>query len=54
VFPDTVVQVLEFDRLAKREVEELKAGDVCAIVGIDDADIGDTICEFDKPRRCRN
>ncbi len=49
VFMDTVVQVLEFDRLAKREVEELKAGDVCAIVGIDDADIGDTICEFDKP-----
>jgi len=50
VFPDTVVQVLEFDRLAKREVEELRAGDVCAVVGIDDADIGDTICEFDKAR----
>ena len=50
VFMDTVVQVLEFDRLAKREVEEIRAGDVCAIVGIDDADIGDTICEFDKPR----
>ncbi len=50
VFPDTVVQVLEFDRLAKREVDEIRAGDICAIVGIDDADIGDTICEFDKPR----
>jgi GTP-binding protein len=50
VFPDTVVQVLEFDRLAKKEVEEVRAGDVCAVVGIDDADIGDTICEFDKPR----
>ena len=48
-FPDTVVQVLEFDRLAKKEVEEIRAGDICAIVGIDDADIGDTICEFDKP-----
>jgi GTP-binding protein len=50
VFPDTVVQVLEFERLAKREVEEIRAGDVCAVVGIDDADIGDTICEFDKPK----
>lgn len=50
VFPDTVVQVLEFERLAKREVEEVRAGDVCAVVGIDDADIGDTICEFDKPQ----
>ncbi|MBN9122406.1 MAG: translational GTPase TypA [Planctomycetes bacterium] len=50
VFQDTVVQVLEFDRLAKREVEEIRAGDVCAVVGIDDADIGDTICELDKPK----
>ncbi|AWM39316.1 GTP-binding protein TypA/BipA [Gemmata obscuriglobus] len=50
VFPDTIVQVLEFDRLAKREVEEVRAGDICAVVGIDDADIGDTICEFDKPK----
>ncbi len=48
-FNDTVVQVLEFDRLSKREVEEISAGDVCAIVGLDDADIGDTICDFDKP-----
>jgi GTP-binding protein len=50
VFMDTVVQVLEFDRLAKKEVEEIRAGDVCAVIGLDDADIGDTICEFDKPK----
>jgi GTP-binding protein len=49
-FNDTVVQVQEFDRLARREVDEIGAGDVCAVVGIDDADIGDTICEFDKPK----
>jgi GTP-binding protein len=48
-FADTVVQVLEFDRLGKKEVDELLAGDVCAVVGIDDAEIGDTICEFEKP-----
>ncbi|MGL6094601.1 MAG: translational GTPase TypA [Fimbriiglobus sp.] len=48
-FQDTIVQLLEFERLAKREVEEISAGDVCAVVGIDEADIGDTICEFDKP-----
>jgi GTP-binding protein len=48
-FTDTVVQVLEFDRLGKKEVEEIRAGDVCAIVGLDDAEIGDTICELDKP-----
>jgi GTP-binding protein len=49
-FNDTVVQLLEFDRLGKREVEEVRAGDVCAVVGLDDAEIGDTICEFDKPK----
>ncbi|QEL19669.1 translational GTPase TypA [Limnoglobus roseus] len=48
-FNDTVVQVLEFERLAKKEIEMVSAGDVCAVVGIDDADIGDTICDFDKP-----
>ena len=50
VFQDTVVQVLEFDRLSRKEVEEMEAGDICCIVGIDDADIGDTICEIDKPK----
>jgi GTP-binding protein len=46
-FNDTVVQVLEFDRLGRKEVDEVRAGDVCAVVGIDDAEIGDTICEPD-------
>ena len=49
-FNDTVVQVLEFDRLARREVEEISAGDICSIVGLLDAEIGDTICEPDRPR----
>jgi GTP-binding protein len=48
-FADTVVQVQEFDRLARKEVDEIRAGDICCIVGIDEADIGDTLCEFDKP-----
>ncbi len=48
-FNDTVVQLLEFDRLARREVEEIAAGDICSVVGLDEAEIGDTICELDKP-----
>ncbi|MBX9583646.1 MAG: translational GTPase TypA, partial [Gemmataceae bacterium] len=48
-FGDTVVQVQEYDRLGRKEVDEVRAGDICAVVGIDDADIGDTICEFEKP-----
>jgi GTP-binding protein len=46
---DTVVQVLEYDRLGKKEAEELAAGDICAIVGLDEFDIGDTIADFDRP-----
>ncbi|MCX7666266.1 MAG: translational GTPase TypA [Gemmataceae bacterium] len=46
---DTIVQVLEFDRLTKREVDSISAGDICAVVGLDHAEIGDTICDFDKP-----
>src|SRR5262249_47438428 len=40
---DTVVQVLEYDKLGKREVDEGSAGDVCAVVGGQAADMGDTI-----------
>jgi GTP-binding protein len=46
---DTVVQLLEFDRLGRKEVEEVSAGDICAVVGLDDVEIGDTIADFDNP-----
>jgi GTP-binding protein len=49
IVDDTIVQVLEYDRLGKKEVDSLSAGDICAVVGIDNAEIGDTICEFDAP-----
>jgi GTP-binding protein len=42
---DTVVQVLEFDRLGRSEAQELSAGDICALVGLDDVDIGDTVAD---------
>jgi GTP-binding protein len=45
---DTIVQVLEFDRLGKKEVDELAAGDICALVGLDEADIGDTVADPDR------
>ncbi|WP_020472581.1 translational GTPase TypA [Zavarzinella formosa] len=48
---DTVVQVFEFDRLGKKEADELGAGDIVALVGLDDADIGDTVADFDNPEQ---
>ena len=36
--------VSTFDKLGRMEVEEASAGDIVAVVGLDQADIGDTIC----------
>lgn len=38
-----------FDGLGKKNVEEVKAGDICAVIGIENFDIGDTITDFDDP-----
>src|SRR5207244_10976752 len=32
------------------ETEEVSAGDICAVVGLEDVDIGDTIADFDNPK----
>ncbi len=38
-----------FDKLGRTPVEEATAGDICAIVGIDNVEIGDTIADFEVP-----
>ncbi|PKL81858.1 MAG: translational GTPase TypA [Ignavibacteriae bacterium HGW-Ignavibacteriae-3] len=42
-------QIFVFDGLARLEVEEVQCGDICAIVGIEGIDIGDTICDATNP-----
>ncbi|MBX7102849.1 MAG: translational GTPase TypA [Gemmataceae bacterium] len=46
---DTVVGLQEFDRLDRKDVDMITAGDVCAVIGLDDAEIGDTIADFENP-----
>jgi GTP-binding protein len=46
---DSVAQLYVFDRLGRAEAEQVEAGDICAVVGIEGVDIGDTIADFDKP-----
>jgi GTP-binding protein len=46
---DQVAQLYVFDRLGRAEATEVAAGDLCAVVGIEDVDIGDTIADFDQP-----
>jgi len=38
-----------FDGLGKKAVEEVEAGDICAIVGIENFDIGDTVTDYENP-----
>jgi GTP-binding protein len=45
---DQVAQLYTFDRLGRAETDEVAAGDICAVVGLDGVDIGDTIADFDN------
>jgi GTP-binding protein len=38
-----------FEGMGKKKVTEVVAGDLCAVVGIDDFNIGDTIADIDNP-----
>lgn len=38
-----------FEGMGKRKVTEVLAGDLCAVVGIENFNIGDTIADFDNP-----
>ncbi|MBX9656096.1 translational GTPase TypA [bacterium] len=42
-------KLYEFDKLGKIEVKSASAGDVVAVVGLEDAEIGDTIASPDNP-----
>jgi GTP-binding protein len=45
-----VQKVNRFEGLGRREVDRIEAGDLCAVEGIADIDIGDTIADIEKPR----
>ena len=44
-----VKELYIFESLGKRKVTEVLAGDICAVVGLDDFTIGDTIADFENP-----
>lgn len=49
VVPSKIVAINVFEKLARTEVEEAGAGDVVALIGMDTVEIGDTICDIEKP-----
>ena len=38
-----------FDGLGRKEVQEVKAGDICAIIGLENFEIGDTVADILEP-----
>ena len=44
-----IKEVHTFEGLGRKKVEEVSSGDICAIVGVEGFEIGDTICDFENP-----
>ena len=44
-----VKQLMVFEGLGKANVDEVLCGDICAVVGIDGFEIGDTIADYENP-----
>jgi GTP-binding protein len=44
-----VKELYVFEGMGKKKVTEVHAGDLCAVVGIEDFNIGDTIADFENP-----
>ncbi len=42
-------QLYVFDNLGKKEVTEVQCGDICAVVGLEGVDIGDTLADAEHP-----
>ena len=38
-----------FEGMGRARKSEVSSGDICALVGIDGFEIGDTVCDFDNP-----
>jgi GTP-binding protein len=49
VHPVEINQLFVFEGIERTEVEEVSSGDICALVGVEDIDIGDTIADAENP-----
>jgi len=46
---DTPAKLMVFEKLSKIEVEEVRAGEICAVVGLEQVEIGETLCDPESP-----
>ncbi len=44
-----IKELMTFEGLGKSKAEEVPCGEICALVGIDGFEIGDTVCDYENP-----
>ena len=44
-----IKELMVFDGLGKSKVEKVSCGEICALVGVEGFEIGDTICDYENP-----
>jgi GTP-binding protein len=49
VIKSRIKELHTFEGLGRKKVEEVIAGDICAIIGVEGFEIGDTIADFENP-----
>jgi GTP-binding protein len=49
ILPSQIASLMVFQNLDRVEVEAASAGDIVALVGLEDVEIGDTICDLERP-----
>jgi GTP-binding protein len=49
IHPVNINKLFVFEGIERDEVDEVVSGDICAIVGVEDIDIGDTISDAENP-----
>jgi len=49
-----IKEVYVFEGFEKKKMDEVKAGEICAIVGIEGFEIGDTVADIEKPEALKS
>ncbi|WP_418289399.1 translational GTPase TypA [Leyella stercorea] len=44
-----IKEIHVFEGMGQKKVDEVHSGDICAIVGLERFEVGDTICDFENP-----
>ncbi len=48
-----VKELFTFEGLGRQKVQQVVAGDICAIVGVEGFEIGDTVADFENPEKLK-